>query len=117
MKKVFISGAISGKGEGKGFLHNIYNMIQTAGKVRDMGFAVYCPCLDILLSLSCGCLEHEQYYKIDLAWLEDCHAMLLVKGWENSKGVKGEIKKANALNIPIFDNLNDLNVYFKNQQI
>jgi hypothetical protein len=108
MKRVFISGALNSFEGSKGFIENVHKMVKLAGEVRDLGAATYVPCNDILTSISCGGLCHEDYYDHDLTWLEVCEAMILVPGYENSKGVAGEMKKAKELEIPIFKNLEEL---------
>lgn len=40
--------------------------------------------------------------------MERCDAVMLVPGWENSAGTKGEMARADALRIPIFRTLETL---------
>ena len=116
MKKIFISGALNGfesNAENNSFVNNVYKMLQVAGEVRGLGAATYVPCQDVLTSFATGGLSHEEYYAHDLVWLEHCDALILVPGWEVSKGVEGEIKRAQELNIPIFETIEDLEEFLE----
>lgn len=73
-----------------------------ANKVKDMGYAVYVPCNDILTTISGGARTHEEYCEQDLAFLEVCDIMFVRdEDVESSKGVQGEIKKAEELGIEV----------------
>ena len=45
----------------------------------------------------------EQFYRYSMAWLEVSDCMLVLDGWENSKGTKAEMAYASdTLGIPIY---------------
>lgn len=115
MKRVFISGAINGFGKDGSFVDNCYRMIQYAGRVRNLGVAVYVPCQDLLTSFATGALSHEEYYQHDLVWLEVCDALALVPGWERSEGVKGELEKARELGLPILEDYSEVMEYVRRE--
>jgi hypothetical protein len=85
--------------------------MRLATKVFKAGFAPFCPHLDFHYSLM---VEDDtdftvkEYYKYSMAWLEVSDAVLLLPGWEDSKGTLAEIERARELNIPIFNRLEDV---------
>lgn len=99
-KRIFISGALNSNSVG--FMKNVRKMNQVAGALRKLNVRYYSPIADLTVSLICGCLEHQDYYDIDLEELEDCDALILVPGYENSMGVKNERKRAKELGLPEF---------------
>jgi hypothetical protein len=50
-----------------------------------------------------------------MAWLEVSDAVLLIEGWEKSKGTLAEIERAKALGIPVFTTVYDLNQWRDNE--
>ncbi len=114
MKRIFVSGAITPTSPGNHaieFLANVREGIRLSIELLCAGYAVYCPFTDFhyWLQLPVGkCLSVEMIYKADLAMLEVCDALLLVPGWEQSVGVRGEVQRAKELHIPIFTTLEEL---------
>jgi hypothetical protein len=53
----------------------------------------------------------DQFYEYSIAWLKVSDTMFLVPGWEQSKGTLKEIEIAESLEIPVFDDLDDLVKY------
>ncbi len=83
-------------------------MLKVAHAVRKLKVRVYVPISDFLTSLVGDCLTHEEYYEVDLAELEFCDAIFLVPGYEDSKGVAEERKRARELNLPEFNCIKQL---------
>lgn len=46
-----------------------------------------------------------------MRWLEKCDCVLVIDGWENSKGTIAEINHAKEIGIPVFYNRADLDVF------
>jgi hypothetical protein len=59
-------------------------------------------------------LSYEFWLEAAIALLKKCDAMILAPGWENSSGVKEEIKVANRLGIPVLYTLAELAYWLKN---
>lgn len=75
------------------------------------GFAPFCPWLDHQFQFMLQGDEKlvvEDYYEYSLAWLEVSQAMLVLPGFENSKGTAKEIERAKELFIPVFYHVEDL---------
>lgn len=87
---IYISGAIS----------NDFNYIEKFKKAEDkltaMGHIAINPCW-----IKAG-LTHEQHMHIDLAMLDVCDAIYLLKCWKDSKGANMEREHAFKNNKKIF---------------
>ena len=110
-KRIYIAGKLNDMAVD--YLHNVHKMMDAAETVRLAGFAPFVPALDLLMGIKFGYKNYEDYFNIGQAWLTVADAILLVPGWESSKGTAKEINLAESLGIPIFDNLDDLNKHFE----
>lgn len=104
MNRVYVAGAYSSDNV-LGVLTNMRKGMRKATELFVKGYAPFCPWLDFHYTLM---LQGEEqltvpnYYDYSLAWMEVSEAVLLVDGWENSKGTLAEIKRAEELGIPVF---------------
>ena len=109
MVRVYVAGAYSADNV-MGVLHNIGKGIKLSFQVFKAGYAPFCPWLDYHYVLED--VDEElivpDFYNYSIAFLIVCHAVLLVPGWENSKGTAAELAIADDLSIPVFDNLEEL---------
>jgi hypothetical protein len=119
MVRVYVAGAITPTGNdghpGFEFISNIRRGIRGTIDVLKCGYAVFCPFLDYqyLLVLGDGeTLAPAQFYQSSMTYLEVSDAVLVLPGWENSKGTKAEIEHAELWGIPVFYTLEALNAYF-----
>lgn len=53
------------------------------------------------------------YLREDFKGLIDCDAVILLDGWRNSGGCQKEVAVARFLNIPCFENWNDLVIFLE----
>ena len=53
-------------------------------------------------------LPDEAYLCCDLDWLLLAHALLVLPGWEDSRGTVAEIERARALQVPVYFSLSDV---------
>ena len=86
-------------------LDTIREGMRLATKVFLLGYAPFCPWLDFhfqLMLRESETLTVEDYYKYSIAWLRVSDAMLLVPGWESSKGTKAEMEIAAREGIPMY---------------
>ncbi len=110
MKRIYIAGAYSASNVIT-ILDNMREGMRLATKVFLLGYAPFVPWFDFHFQLMLREGENltvEDYYRYSIAWLEVSDAMLLVSGWQSSKGTLKEIETAHMLNIPIYKYIKDL---------
>ena len=112
MKKVYVAGAISAPSIEDG-LKNIRKGIVAGAELLNLGYSPYIPHLDYQFNLVQDevYIDVETYYKHDLEWLKLCDCMLVLPGWENSRGVNNEIALAEQNGIPIYFSKEQLLMY------
>lgn len=111
--RIYVAGAYSSDNV-IGVLNNINIGIRLSTILLLKGFSPFCPWLDFQFHLSLReneKLNVEDYYKYSIDWLKVSDALLLVPGWENSKGTLKEIKVAKSLLIPVFETVEELENY------
>lgn len=71
---------------------------------KKTGWVPFCPWIDYQFCLTLRGTEDltvEEFYAYSMAWLEVSDAVLVLPGWELSKGTIKEIKRAETLGIPV----------------
>lgn len=119
MKRVYIAGPYSSDNIIQG-LENIRSGMRMAAKLLQHGLAVFCPWLDhqLFLQLREGeeiSLETIQAHS--LAWLRAADAVLVLKGFQASKGTLAEMKAAYDIDKPVFFNPLDLYEWVKEEEL
>lgn len=97
------------------FLDNLRKGMRVSTEVLLSGFAVFSPFIDysLFFQLRDGeAIPIEMIQSQSLAWLEVSDAILLVPGWENSRGTLKELARATELGIPVFYSLESLKAHF-----
>ena len=95
--KIYIAGPYSGT-DVITILSNIRQGIEAAAKLMREGHQVYCPFLDFLIGLMPGeTIDKKIYQKNSLSFIGWCDKVVLLPGWENSRGVKRELDMAGDL--------------------
>jgi hypothetical protein len=74
------------------------------------GYNPYCPWNDWEWAVVRD-IPVEDFQRVGIAHLLKSDAVLLVQGWEDSKGTKREIEIAQEMGIPIFKTLNELHTW------
>jgi hypothetical protein len=113
IKRVYVAGPYSANNV-IDVLENIRNGLRLSTQVFLAGFSPFAPWLDFHYTLMLQDNEKitiDDYYKYSIDWLEVSDAMLLIEGWENSKGTLNEIEVAKEKGIPIFYDLETLMEY------
>jgi nucleoside 2-deoxyribosyltransferase len=110
MKRIYVAGPYSANNV-LDVLKNIGRGEKACAELFAMGYAPFCPWHDksYVTDNPNGDFTVQQFYEFSMAWLEVSDAVLVVPGWENSKGTIAEIERATELVIPVFYSVDDLN--------
>lgn len=104
--RVYVAGPMSGKPQ-----LNFPAFDEVAAKIRSLGYVPINPADFDRVMWPEGVPDAEDYYarqlKIDLLLVETCDAIVMLPGWESSKGARLEHAWAQALKLRTI-NLGDL---------
>ena len=84
-----------------GYIRNLHKMIQSAIKIKRLGYVVYIPGTDILMGLMAGNYVYRDYFDDSQEFLRMSDLVIVLPGWETSEGTNREIKLAHELGIPV----------------
>ena len=110
MKKVYVAGAMSDP-DCIEFMQNLRKGIEVSKDLLLMGYAPYSPFIDFQFFLTCRGDEYitgELIKAYSMEWLEVSDCVLVLPGWEDSKGTFAEIARAQELNIPVYYSMEEL---------
>lgn len=110
MKVVYIAGPFRGK-TAWDIEQNIRRAESVAYEVALAGAAPLCPHANTRYFH--GTLTDAFWIDATVELLRRCDAVMLVKGWENSSGTRGEIVVAESIGIPIWRQIEDLKEWIK----
>jgi nucleoside 2-deoxyribosyltransferase len=108
MKVVYIAGPFTAETDEEIYI-NICAAEQAAYSAQLMGLAALCP--HSIGRSFVGTHTPEYWYEATLEMMRRCDAVFLVDGWEDSEGTILEIGEAGRLGIPVFGNLNKLDIW------
>jgi len=94
MKIIYIAGKYSGDIDA-----NIQAAREVAEQLWAAGDAVICPHTNTAHFVQA---TYEQYLRGDLLILSRCDAIVMLPGWEESNGARGELRFACLHNIPAY---------------
>ncbi len=112
MIRVYIAGCYSADNV-LDVLKNIGRGEEMGAKLFSLGYAPFVPWhdKDFILRRPDDELTVKEFYNYSLAWLEVSDCMLVLPGYESSKGTFAEIVFAKERGIPVFYDLNDLIIW------
>jgi hypothetical protein len=105
--KVYVAGPYTPQdGRDESRLENIRRASLAAQRLLKAGHTPFCPhTMTAGWEESCG---YEDFLRLGMAWLATCDAILLLPGWEQSKGARREYEEAVTLGLLITDDLESL---------
>jgi len=123
MRRIFLAGPITPRGRRTDcqpfleqtnltgeYLFNVTDFIAAENALLCRGWAPFNPAKDLLNFLVAGpsCDLTPFIEPCDLAWLEVCDAILMLPGWETSKGAVIEHQRAAELGMPIYYSIEEV---------
>ena len=110
-KTVYVAGALNADNAIK-YIMNLRRMIKHSIILREHGYAVFVPGLDILLLLLTDKGNYNFVFYNSWHFIKLVDAVYVVPKSGKSKGTKREIKLAKKLGIPIFRKVDEMDEYF-----
>lgn len=110
IKRVYIAGAYSANNVIT-ILDNIREGMRVGTELFLKGYSPFVPWFDFHFQLMLRENEEltvDDYYRYSIDWLEVSDAVLVLPNSENSKGTKAEIKRAEEIGIPVYNEISDL---------
>jgi len=104
--RVYVAGKLNS--DAVGYVRNCHLMITEADKIRRAGYAVYVPCIDILMGMVMGDYQYNDYFDNSQPWLAASDAIYVMPSWVDSEGTKREISLANTMGIPVCFTIDEL---------
>jgi hypothetical protein len=120
-KAIYIAGRLS-KNEDHSvadavqYLQNVSKMMETAQRIKEAGYSVLVPALDLLMGMKFGYETYDDYFNNNLIWVAKSDAVFLVPTWETSPGTRREMQHAIDNGVPVFDRLDEMWEYFQGIQ-
>jgi hypothetical protein len=111
IKVIYVCGSISASTQEQRDL-NIQKGKDVGFKIWNLGAMPLVPHLNSQGMFQAG-VTAEAIYLGDLAVVGKCDAMFVMEGWNDSFGCNLEVAWANHKNIPIFDDLEDLDEWIR----
>ena len=110
IKRVYIAGAYSADNVIT-ILDNIREGIRAGTELFLKGYSPFVPWFDFHFQLMLRENEKltvEDYYRYSIDWLEVSDAVLILPNSENSKGTEVEIRRAEEIGIPVYNEISSL---------
>jgi hypothetical protein len=99
MELAYVSGKYRGSSPSE-IYKNINTARETAIKLWKKGYAVLCPHMNT--AFLDGVVPDLTFLEADIEMLSRCDFIVIMEGWQESKGAKEEVKYAKENQIPIY---------------
>jgi hypothetical protein len=119
MKIIYTAGPYSGK-DSLDIQQNIINASRVAIECWRRGWAVICPHKNTsgYETFEGGNINWGTWLKGDLEIISRCDAIVMIQGWEKSKGARMELDFANKKGIRVYQSIDDVpTLYGKDLEI
>lgn len=118
---IYVAGPMNPRNGGGAveYLGNCRRMIAASVELIKKNFAPFCPAVDMLYFLNGEWAEPitgEEIKAYSMAFLPVCQAILMMPGSEHSAGAQAEAEVAHVLNIPTFNSIESLAVFFSGRR-
>ena len=100
MKRAYVAGKLNAD-DATAYLRNCSTMMLAAEKLRLEGYAVFNPCLDMLMGLKFGNYHYEDYALNNIEWIKGADILFVMPDSEDSIGTKKEIAFAEEHNVEV----------------
>lgn len=88
---------------------NIANAREAAAELARCGIRFFCPHLHSAhFEAITPQVPPEFWYELDIHFLKACDVLLLLPGWQSSKGTMQELAIAQSRDMPTYENISDL---------
>lgn len=105
---VYVAGPYRSNDGARGVQRNIHAARLVAEELWKAGFTALCPHLNSQNLDGPGGDTDGGFLEGGLVLLSRCDAVVLVEGWESSRGTQQEVELASECSIPVFDSVEDL---------
>jgi len=110
IQTVYIAGSLTPNGLNSAhptidYLENVNRMVRLALDCFFAGYDPFVPAFDMLFWLVKNAKEkitEKMIKRYSKTWTAKCDAIVLVEGWQKSRGTLAEIQLANQLEIPVY---------------
>jgi hypothetical protein len=100
MQRAYVAGKLSAP-TAEEYIQNVHTMMKHADKIRKQGYAVFVPCLDMLMGTMFGNYSYEDYAGNNLEWVKVCDVLFVCPDSHESFGTNREIEIAKKHGIEI----------------
>lgn len=87
---------------------NIESARHALTELLKVGATPFCPHTHTANMEGVEGLSYQDFMRIGLEWLAQCEAMLLLTGWQSSRGTLIELEEAHRLRIPVYSELENV---------
>lgn len=87
------------------YIKNVHAMLKIANQIRIRGHCCFIPCLDILLGVTVGDMEYDDYFNNSQLWLKRADAMYFMK---ESPGASRELVTALENGLTVYTTMNEV---------
>jgi len=109
LRVVYVAGPLFGPNDWE-IRRNIHRAASLGYEVAKLGAYPVIPHTNTG-SVFIGTMSPEFWYAGTLELLRRCDAIILVSGWEESRGAVAEIAEAKRLNMPVFERVEELKTW------